>query len=132
MKRGGTVQVNYQDQWELGRAGEHAAIRWYEDEGYTLLGHRQRMRAGEIDAVVEDEDGTVVFVEVKSRRGTAFGAAEAVTTKKLNTLRRGELSGPVGAGQGGGARRDQVVRGRGLHPLGTPATDARRRDRRCC
>ena len=82
------MQVNYQDQWELGRAGEHAAIRWYEDEGYTLLGHRQRMRAGEIDAVVEDEDGTVVFVEVKSRRGTAFGAAEAVTTKKLNTMRR--------------------------------------------
>lgn len=82
------MQVNYQDQWELGRAGEHAAIRWYEDEGYTLLGHRQRMRAGEIDAVVEDEDGTVVFVEVKSRRGTAFGAAEAVTSKKLNTMRR--------------------------------------------
>lgn len=82
------MQVNYQDQWELGRAGEHAAIRWYEDEGYTLLGHRQRMRAGEIDAVVEDEDGTVVFVEVKSRRGTAFGAAEAVTTKKRNTMRR--------------------------------------------
>ena len=38
--------------------------------------------------IVEDEDGTVVFVEVKSRRGTAFGAAEAVTTKKLNTMRR--------------------------------------------
>jgi len=56
--------------------------------GYTLLGHRQRMRAGEIDAVVEDDDGTVVFVEVKSRRGSAFGAAEAVTTKKLATMRR--------------------------------------------
>lgn len=82
------MQVDYQAQYELGRAGEKAAIRWYEDEGYTLLGHRQRMRAGEIDAVVEDEDGTIVFVEVKSRRGGAFGAAEAVTAKKLNTMRR--------------------------------------------
>ena len=82
------MQVDYQAQYELGRAGERAAIRWYEDEGYTLLGHRQRMRAGEIDAVVEDDDGTVVFVEVKSRRGSAFGAAEAVTTKKLATMRR--------------------------------------------
>lgn len=82
------MQVDYQAQYELGRAGEQAAIRWYEDEGYTLLGHRQRMRAGEIDAVVEDDDGTVVFVEVKSRRGSAFGAAEAVTTKKLATMRR--------------------------------------------
>ena len=80
--------MDYQAQYELGRAGEKAAIRWYEDEGYTLLGHRQRMRAGEIDAVVEDEDGTIVFVEVKSRRGGAFGAAEAVTAKKLNTMRR--------------------------------------------
>ena len=82
------MQVDYQAQYELGRAGERAAIRWYEDEGYTLLGHRQRMRAGEIDAVVEDDDGTVVFVEVKSRRGSAFGTAEAVTTKKLATMRR--------------------------------------------
>lgn len=82
------MQVDYQAQYELGRAGERAAIRWYEDEGYTLLGHRQRMRAGEIDAVVQDEDGTIVFVEVKSRRGRAFGAAEAVTSKKLATMRR--------------------------------------------
>lgn len=82
------MQVDYQAQYELGRAGERAAIRWYEEKGYTLLGHRQRMRAGEIDAVMEDADGTIVFVEVKSRRGRAFGAAEAVTAKKLTTMRR--------------------------------------------
>lgn len=82
------MQVDYRAQYELGQAGEKAAIRWYEEEGYTLLGHRQRMRSGEIDAVVEDADGTVVFVEVKARRGTAFGAVEAVTSKKLATMRR--------------------------------------------
>lgn len=82
------MQVDYAAQYELGRAGERAAIRWYEEEGYILVAHRARMRAGEIDAVVEDHDGTIVFVEVKSRRGTAFGAAEAVTTKKLTTMRR--------------------------------------------
>lgn len=82
------MHVDYKAQDALGKAGEHAAIRWYEQEGYTLLGRRQRMRAGEIDAVVEAEDGTVVFVEVKARRGSAFGAAEAVGEKKLRTMRR--------------------------------------------
>ena len=58
------MQVDYRAQYELGQAGEKAAIRWYEEEGYTLLGHRQRMRSGEIDAVVEDADGTVVFLSL--------------------------------------------------------------------
>lgn len=82
------MEVDYAAQYELGRAGERAAVRWYEEEGYVILGVRERMRAGEIDAVVEDTDGTIVFVEVKSRAGEAFGAAEAVTPKKLATMRR--------------------------------------------
>lgn len=82
------MTVDYAAQYELGRAGERAAIRWYEEAGCTILGHRQRMRAGEIDVVAQEPDGTVVFVEVKSRAGDAFGAAEAVTEKKLLTMRR--------------------------------------------
>ena len=82
------MHARYAAQQEVGVLGERAAARWYAEQGYTVLGQRERVAAGEIDAVVEDEDGTIVFVEVKSRRGGAFGAAEAVTAKKLRTMRR--------------------------------------------
>ena len=82
------MHTDYAAQYELGVAGERAAVKWYREEGYTLLGQRQRTISGEIDAVVEDTDGTIVFVEVKSRNGGAFGAAEAVTAKKFQTMRR--------------------------------------------
>lgn len=82
------MHAKYAAQQELGLAGEDAAVRWYAEEGYVVLGQRERVAAGEIDAVVEDQDGTIVFVEVKSRRSNAFGAAEAITAKKLRTMRR--------------------------------------------
>lgn len=82
------MHVDYATQYALGRAGEQAAVERYEAEGYQTLGVRVRMHAGELDAIFEDADGTIVFVEVKSRAGDAFGAAEAVTEKKLATMRR--------------------------------------------
>lgn len=80
--------ADYATQYALGRAGEEAAVARYEAEGYRTLGVRVRMHAGELDAIFEDADGTIVFVEVKSRAGVDFGAAEAVTAKKLATMRR--------------------------------------------
>ena len=74
------MHVDYATQYELGRAGEVAAARWYEDRGYRALGMRVRMRAGEIDVIVEAEDGTIVFVEVKSRAGRSFGACLLYTS----------------------------------------------------
>lgn len=78
----------FADQYALGRAGEGAAVSWYEEDGYTHLASRVRCRAGELDAVMLAPDGTVVFVEVKTRRGGQYGGAEAVGAKKLATMRR--------------------------------------------
>lgn len=78
----------FADQYALGRAGEGAAVCWYEEDGYTHLASRVRCRAGELDAVTLAPDGTVVFVEVKTRRGGQYGGAEAVGAKKLATMRR--------------------------------------------
>ncbi|MEX3503765.1 YraN family protein [Corynebacterium sp. LK2510] len=72
----------------LGIAGESFALGFYEGAGFELLGSRVRTRSGELDLILEAPDGTVVFVEVKARRSRAFGAAEAVTQKKLTTMRR--------------------------------------------
>ena len=55
--------------------------------GYKLLERNYRTRRGEIDLIVRKDD-TLVFVEVKLRRGTGYGdPLEAVTHRKQNTLR---------------------------------------------
>ncbi len=46
-----------------------------------------RARGGEIDLILRERDGTVVFVEVRSRAGLAFGGALAsVTARKQQRL----------------------------------------------
>jgi putative endonuclease len=69
-----------------GRAGEDAAAETLGARGYRVLVRNLRLGRGEIDLVCE-HDGDVVFVEVKARRGAAFGTpAEAVTWRKQRAL----------------------------------------------
>jgi putative endonuclease len=57
-----------------------------------------RCRYGELDVIAADGANTVVFVEVKTRTGDAFGGiAEAVTPAKVRRIRR--LAGIWLAGQ---------------------------------
>ncbi len=73
---------------DLGARGEELAVAWYTGRGYTVLGRNWRCREGEIDLVVARGRG-VVFCEVKTRRGSAFGMpVEAVTADKQRRLRR--------------------------------------------
>ncbi len=60
---------------------------WYADAGYRVLDRNWRCREGELDVVVA-RDSVLVFCEVKTRRGTAFGSpAEAVTVAKQRRIR---------------------------------------------
>ena len=60
---------------------------WYADAGYRVLDRNWRCREGELDVVVA-RDSVLVFCEVKTRRGTAFGSpAEAVTVTKQRRIR---------------------------------------------
>ncbi|MGH2689128.1 MAG: YraN family protein [Actinomycetota bacterium] len=71
----------------LGRGGEEAVARWYVAAGYQVLERNWRCREGELDLVVA-RGSTVVFCEVKTRSGDAFGIpAEAVTVSKQRRLR---------------------------------------------
>ena len=45
-------------------------------------------RVGEIALIAREADGTIVFVEVKTRATPSFGVAEAVTPQKLARLRK--------------------------------------------
>lgn len=72
----------------LGRYGEELAAQHLVAAGMQLLDRNWRCRAGELDLVALDHDGTVVFVEVKTRSTEAFGEpAEAVGWSKARRLR---------------------------------------------
>lgn len=67
----------------LGRWGEEAAARYLEAHGCQIQATNWRCTAGETDLIVLD--GTcLAFVEVRARRGRAFGSAEeSITPRKL-------------------------------------------------
>ena len=72
---------------ERGEAGEDAALGVYVQRGYRLVARNWRCRLGELDLVLVRGD-TLVFCEVKTRRGSAFGGGyEAVTWRKRAKLR---------------------------------------------
>jgi putative endonuclease len=72
----------------LGSLGEQVACDELCRRGYVIVERRYRTRLGEIDVVERDGEVTV-FVEVKTRDGTAFGdGADAVTPWKQRRVWR--------------------------------------------
>jgi putative endonuclease len=63
----------------LGQRGEEIAVRYLRQQGYAILARNWRCPAGEID-IVAREGETLVFVEVRTRRGDRFGTPEASIT----------------------------------------------------
>lgn len=59
----------------LGDAGERLAERRVGELGWSVIDRKWRVRGGEIDLIALDGD-VLVFIEVKTRRGAARGAAE--------------------------------------------------------
>ena len=71
---------------KLGKTGEDLACRELELRGYAIVARRYRRRGGELDIIARD-GATLVFIEVKTRDGRAFGdAAEAVTPFKRRRI----------------------------------------------
>jgi putative endonuclease len=66
-----------------GDAGEARALAHLLRQGLTLVQRNYRVargpqaRGGEIDLILRERDGTLVFVEVRARRDTAHGGAAA-------------------------------------------------------
>jgi putative endonuclease len=72
----------------LGAYGERVAARHLADEGLVVLDRNWRCALGEIDLVLRDGD-ELVFCEVKTRSGTAYGhPLEAVDPVKADRLVR--------------------------------------------
>ena len=74
---------------ELGKWGEDCAADYLQRNGYTIIERDWKSGHRDIDIVAADEDGTIVFVEVKTRRSRLFGdPEEAVDYQKLQSLQR--------------------------------------------
>ncbi len=70
----------------LGAWGEAAARDHLVSQGYEVRAVNWRCAEGEIDLIAEVQ-GTLVFVEVKTRRGAGFGSPqEAVGPRKARHL----------------------------------------------
>ena len=73
---------------DLGRTGEAEATRLLRRRGLVILERNLRSRLGEIDLLARD-GATLVFVEVKARRGAAGDPPEAaVDARKRARLGR--------------------------------------------
>jgi putative endonuclease len=77
----------------VGDDAEARALRHLQQQGLTLVQRNYRVargpgaRAGEVDLVMHDRDGTLVFVEVRARSGGGFGgAASSVTAAKQRRI----------------------------------------------
>jgi putative endonuclease len=72
----------------VGAYGERVAVAHLVATGMRLIDRNWHSGRGEIDAVLRDRDA-IVFVEIKTRRSTAFGTpAEAVNHSKQVQLRK--------------------------------------------
>jgi putative endonuclease len=72
----------------VGKYGEQRAVEYLQERGHEIVARNWRCSEGELDIVAQEGD-VLVFCEVKTRSGLAFGdPAEAVTADKIQRIRR--------------------------------------------
>lgn len=93
----------------LGQRGESLACRYLSRLGYRIVLRNYRTKIGEIDIIAE-ENGVLVFVEVKTRRGHRCGHPfEAVTEAKRRQISKAALCYLTETGRHGQMARFDVV-----------------------
>lgn len=76
----------------LGEQGEKTALRFLRRKKYQILERNFSSPLGEID-IIGKKEGTIRFIEVKTRSSSDYGPPEtAVTQQKQNKLRKVALS----------------------------------------
>lgn len=71
----------------LGQWGEKRCEKFLKSNGYKFIARNYSCKTGEIDLIFSSESGSVIFVEVKTRRSERMAQAqEAVNYKKQRSL----------------------------------------------
>jgi putative endonuclease len=94
---------------KFGEKGEEIAVRHLRKNGYKIIETNYRTRLGEIDIIAQDQD-TIVFAEVKTRRSVQFGnPKQAVTIRKQKKISMVALYYLKATGQSSARARFDVV-----------------------
>lgn len=81
----------HRDSISAGKHGEDLAVKFLQKAGYIILKKNFRASIGEVDIIAED-DGTLVFIEVKSRTSLRYGSPkEAITEQKKRQISKAAL-----------------------------------------
>lgn len=71
---------------DIGQLGEDLAAKFLKRNGFTIIIRNYRKKYGELDIIAENE-GDLVFIEVKTRTTESHGSAEeAVTVSKQQQI----------------------------------------------
>jgi len=71
----------------LGKYGEDLAAEYLTKHGYLIIEHNFKARYGELDLIAL-KNKQLIFIEVKTRIGTAYGLPEeAITKRKLDEVK---------------------------------------------
>ncbi len=77
---------------DLGALGEDLALKEITRLGYKCIARNYRCPLGEIDLIAKERD-SLVFIEIKTRRGRSTGyAKEAITRRKRRQLSKVALA----------------------------------------
>ena len=77
------------DRDRLGRWGQKRCERFLKDKGLRTLARNFSCKTGELDLIMVDTDGMLVFVEVKTRASEGFVPAESsITSVKKRRMAR--------------------------------------------
>ena len=77
------------ERWQKGWNAEEACKVYLEQQGYTIIAHRLRTPAGEID-IVAAQDSTLIIIEVKARKDIAT-ALESISPKQRRRIEQATL-----------------------------------------
>jgi putative endonuclease len=77
-----------------GELGEEVAAEFMTARGYRILERNFRCKGGEVDIIARDPgDRSLVFIEVKARRGLSYGVPQlAVTPFKQRQISKAALT----------------------------------------
>ena len=69
-----------------GKYGEDLAVSYLRKKGFEIVERNYRFRKGEIDLITLLNNEVLVFIEVKLRKGDAYGDPETFVSRKQERL----------------------------------------------
>jgi len=81
----GTRRRLLKDHKLLGRWGEKRCERFLKRKGFATITRNFAWKLGEIDLIMNDSAGTIVFVEVRTRADESFTEAHRTVTPRKRT-----------------------------------------------